>query len=262
MAGRKLAVVVPVLDEAACLGALVERLLVGYTGPFARSEPGDRADLVVVADGGSTDGSREVAERAGAVVLEAPRGRGTQLGAGAERALSALADHDLLFFVHADNLPADGALSALRRAADAGSGAIAWGCRQAVGAQGGFYRAVETLADRRVRRGLVYGDSSLCVTVAAYREAGGFAPLPLFEDLDLSRRLARLGTIALVPDAAVHVSARRWETEGALITVVRNWILTRAYELGVPPRWLVRLYPRQRPVTKDPAKLRQDSTES
>lgn len=244
-------VVVPVLDEARCIDALVERLLHGDHTEFARRDPADRADLVVVVDGGSSDGGQEHARAAGAVVIDAPRGRGAQLAAGAEWAVQqeGAADEDLLFFVHADNTPADGALAALRRAADeaTGTSVVAWGCRQAVDAQGPFYRAVENLADKRVaQRGLVYGDSSLCLTAKSYRAAGGFRALPLFEDVDISRRLRKLGRVALVPDAAIHVSARRWKREGATVTVIRNWILTKAYWLGVPPFLLAKLYPRHR----------------
>jgi glycosyltransferase involved in cell wall biosynthesis len=248
---RRLVVVVPALDEAARIRALVERLLRGDAGEFSRREPTDRADLVIVVDGGSRDGTVELARRAGALVIDSACGRGAQLQAGALWALESegLADEDLLLFVHADNRPADGALAALRRAADAGAprGVVALACRQAVDAQGAFYRAVENLADKRVaQRGLVYGDSSLCLTAGVYREAGGFRPLPLFEDVDLSRRLRRLGKVQLVPDAAVHVCPRRWQREGATLTVVRNWIVTRAYWLGLPPRWCAKLYPRHR----------------
>lgn len=233
------------LNEAARIGGLVERLLFGAKGEFARRDPADRADLVVVADGGSSDGGEALARDRGAEVISAPRGRGAQLAAGAEWVLAhgGVCGGDLLFFVHADNLPADGALLALREAAGTGS-AVAWALRQAVDAQGAFYRAVESLADRRVeRRGLVYGDSCLCVTADVYRQAGGFRPLPLFEDVDLSRRLRRFGAIALAPGGAVHVCPRRWSREGATWTVVRNWIVTQAYWLGVPPRLLAKLYP-------------------
>lgn len=252
LTARKLVVVVPLLDEASRIAGLVERLLMGDFGEFSQRDSRDRADLVVVADGGSVDGGIELARSAGALVIETQSGRGAQLGEGAAFALQSgggLSEQDLLFFVHADNLPADGALLELRRAADLGvsGGEIAWACRQAVEAHGGFYRAVENLADRRVRqRGLVYGDSSLCVTVSAYRKAGGFRPLALFEDLDLSRRLRLLGKVALVEDAAVRVCARRWKREGATVTVIRNWILTKAYWLGAAPSFLVRFYPRHR----------------
>lgn len=231
--GLKLAVVIPTLNESAALPALLHRLIE------------DRADIVVVADGGSEDETVSIAKAAGALTVQAPRGRGQQLRAGAELALGQGAE--VLWFVHADNLPSAGALDALRRTAEAstaGASAVqAWGCKQTVEATGRFYRLVEQKADRRVRTGLVYGDSGLCVLAQAYRRAGGYRAIPIFEDLDLSKRLAALGPIELVSEAEILVSARRWQGEGALRTTIRNWMLTRAWNWGVAPERLVRYYP-------------------
>lgn len=225
-----LAVVIPTLNEADVLPQLLKRL-------FA-----DGADLVVVADGGSDDRSIELAKAAGALTVVSARGRGQQLRAGALAALQEGAE--LLWFVHADNLPLEGALHALRSAAHSSAGTMqAWACRQRVDASGRFYRLVERKADRRVAAGLVYGDSGLFVTASAYEKAGGFRGIPLFEDLDLSRRLAALGPVSIVDKAQILVNARRWQVEGALRTTIRNWILTRAWNLGVAPERLVRFYP-------------------
>jgi glycosyltransferase involved in cell wall biosynthesis len=229
----RLAVVIPTLNEEANLGALLDRLL------------GEGADLVVVADGGSRDATQRIAAEAGALLVKCPRGRGPQLARGAEVALAEGAQ--LLWFLHADNLPSKGCISALRAAASAASqgkaGPQAWGCRQRVDAAGRFYRMVGRKADQRVTRGLVYGDSGLFVTAPAYRQAGGYRPIPVFEDLDLSRRLAGLGPIELVADVEIVVHTRRWKREGALRTTVRNWMLTRAWQWGVAPEHLARFYP-------------------
>ena len=224
-----LGVVIPALDEAEALPGLLQRLLVG-------SEPNDLADEVVVVDGGSRDGTAAVARAGGARTVEAPRGRGTQLAAGA-RELGC----ELLFFLHADCRPARGTLTALRRAFEDEHLAAA-GCAQRVEGEGWFYRAVERAADARVRRGMVYGDSGLCARRSAYEAAGGFADLPLFEDVDLSRRLARLGAVRLVEGARLSISARRWEREGRLGATLRNWALRTAHALGADPRRLARLY--------------------
>ncbi|MDF1801026.1 MAG: glycosyltransferase [Planctomycetota bacterium] len=239
----RLVVVVPCLDEAERLPALLARLCSsGGAGAL-----GDRAWRVVVADGGSRDGSIELARRAGVEHLEAQPGRGSQLAAGVERALELLRDEepgDLVLCTHADNLPEPGALAALRAAARTKPGAVAFAMSQRIDAEGRFYRMVERTADRRAARGLVYGDSGLAVRPTAYRAAGGFLGVPLFEDLDLSRRLAALGEVQLVRSARIRVDARRWKAEGALRTTVRNWILTIGWRLGVPPEQLVRWYPR------------------
>jgi GT2 family glycosyltransferase len=198
----------------------------------------DRPESIVVADGGSGDGTERVARAHGVTFLAAPRGRGAQLAAGA-RAL----DTELLFFLHADCVPAPGALARLRSAfADPALAACA--CEQEIAAEGLFYRLVERSANARVRwLGLVYGDSGLCLRRSAYEAAGGFRALPLFEDVDLSRRLRGAARPRLVRGARLVVSARRWKREGALRATLRNWMLVCAYAAGADPGRLARLYP-------------------
>jgi rSAM/selenodomain-associated transferase 2 len=236
----RLGVVVPTLNEGQRLGALLERLLTAPEG--GRDRPGgrghlDAADEVVVADGGSSDRTREVAREHGARVVRTAAGRGTQLAAGA-RELRA----PLLLFLHADCTPEPGALAALR-AELARTGARAAAMSQRIGARGPFYRMVEAVADLRVRAlGLVYGDSGLCVERALYEEVGGFRSLPIFEDVDLSRRIARRARPRLIRSARLRVSARRWRSEGALRGTLRNWMLQAAWLAGVSPERLLRFY--------------------
>ncbi len=226
-----LAVVVPTLDEARALPRLLARLL------SAQIPTDDRADEVIVADGGSRDATLALAaSAAGATVLRAPRGRGAQLAEGARAST-----RDLLLFLHADCVPADGALRALREAFRNPQVSIA-ALHQRIEAAGWFYRLVERAADARCRRGMVYGDSGLALRRTAYLEAGGFRPLRLFEDVDFSRRLGRVGRVHLVEGATLLVSARRWQREGALRCTLRNWILRASYALGVSPERLARHY--------------------
>ena len=202
----------------------------------------DRPERIVVVDGGSRDGTQRVAHEHGAVVIEAPRGRGAQLAAGA-RAL----DTELLLFLHADCVPAPGALGRLRAAfADPRLAACAF--EQEIDATGLFYRMVERCADLRVRwLGMVYGDSGLCVRRSVYADVGGFRPLPLFEDVDLSRRLRAVTRPRLLSGARLVVSARRWKREGALRATVQNWMLSCAYAAGADPGRLARLYTGEQP---------------
>lgn len=227
-----LGVVIPTLDEARTLPVLLRRLL-----PAPGREPSDAADHIVVVDGGSGDGTVGIARELGVEVLVSTVGRGAQLGAGAERLES-----EVLLFLHADSLPHEGALTLLRRAfADPSIGFSAM--RQRIAAHGLFYRLVERAANARARRGIVYGDSGLAVRRQLYGAVGGFRPLPLFEDLDLSRRLGRQGTLRWLADAELAISARRWEHEGRLRCTLRNRILLLLYRMGVDPARLVRLYP-------------------
>ncbi len=225
-----LSVVVPTLDEARHLPALFASL----------AEPADaseRPDEILVVDGGSRDGTIELAARLGARVLRAPRGRGIQLARGAAEARG-----ELLVFLHADGRLARGSLSAVRRAFD-DPGVNAIGMCQRIDHPARLYRLLEWAADRRVRLGWIYGDSGLAVRRSAYEAVGGFRALALFEDLDLSARLRRQGGVRLVRAARITISARRWEREGRLRRTLKNWCLTAAWAAGVDPALLARYYP-------------------
>ncbi|MBI5434532.1 MAG: TIGR04283 family arsenosugar biosynthesis glycosyltransferase [Planctomycetes bacterium] len=225
-----LGVAICALDEQRALPRLLERL--------KRGESDDRADAIVVADGGSRDRTVELARDAGARVLVCERGRGTQLAAAARQL-----ETDVLVFLHADCVPAPGALARLREAFEEHELAVA-AFAQRVEAPGLFYRLVERAANVRVRGfGLVYGDSGLVVRRELYEQVGGFRPLVLFEDVEFSRRLRRVARARLVANAELVVSARRWQREGALRATLRNWMLMAAFLAGADPARLVRRYP-------------------
>lgn len=225
-----LGVAICALDEERALPRLLERLSNGAEG--------DRADDIVVADGRSRDRTVAVARSLGARVIVTPRGRGAQLAAAA-RELST----DVLVFLHADCVPSNGSLRALREAfVEARIEAAAF--RQRVDAHGVFYRAVERAADARVRTlGLVYGDSGLAIRRSLYERIGGFRDLPVFEDVELSRRLRRATRVHLLAGTRLVISARRWQREGALRATLRNWMLMLAFSAGADPVRLARHYP-------------------
>ncbi|MEM1449694.1 MAG: glycosyltransferase [Planctomycetota bacterium] len=231
----RLGVGICALNEAETLPRLLARLLDPSDGT-------DRADLVVVADGGSTDGTPDLVRARGAVCLPTGRGRGLQLRAAAERLLEEGAE--VLLFLHADSLPRLGALRSIRAALgpDGDRSCDAVAMAQVIDAPDRVYRWIERAADARANRGMVYGDSGLAVRASLYRDAGGFRDLPLFEDVDLSKRLRRMTRIQVLEDAELVISARRWQEEGVLRCTTRNWILRGLFECGVPPAALERLY--------------------
>ncbi|HEX7124923.1 MAG TPA: TIGR04283 family arsenosugar biosynthesis glycosyltransferase, partial [Thermodesulfobacteriota bacterium] len=194
-------------------------------------------------DGGSADATVEVARRAGATVLAAPRGRGRQLAAGADAATG-----DVLLFCHADcRLPA-GWATAVRAALAAGRDVVGGAFRLGIASPRPSLAIVAASANVRSRlTGHPYGDQALFVRAEAYRAVGGFAPLPLMEDIDLCRRLWRVGRLVQL-DLAVRVSARRWEREGTLYATLRNAVLAGLFYLGVDPARLARWY-RPEPAT-------------
>ncbi len=225
----RISVVIPALDEAANLPATLAAI-------------GGDAHEVLVVDGGSADGTPDVARRAGAVVVASPRGRGRQLAAGGRAATG-----DVLLFCHADCRLPVGWAAAIRRALARDPRAVGGAFRLGIASPRASLALVAATANLRSGvTGHPYGDQALFVRAEAYRAAGGFAPLPLMEDIDLCRRLWRVGRLVQL-DLAVRVSPRRWEREGLLYVTVRNWILATLFYLGVDPVRLERWYGGERP---------------
>jgi rSAM/selenodomain-associated transferase 2 len=193
------------------------------------------ADEVIVADGGSVDGTGAIAADAVARVVAAPPGRGTQLAAGA-----AAASGDWLLFLHADTvLPrgwravADG--FAARHLDQAAYFRLRLDDAAAVA------RRIERAAAWRARTlGLPYGDQGLLIAASLYRAIGGYRALPLMEDVDLARRLGRARLVAL--PLAATTSAARYRRDGWRLRPLRNLLCLGLWLAGVPPRLIARLY--------------------
>ena len=216
---------IPTLDEE---GELTELL------PEIRRE----SDLVVVSDGGSRDGTRRVARELGADVVEAPRGRGTQLNRGARRALELGAKEFL--FLHADTRLPRGARDSV--VAALASGAVGGGFFVRFDEAGFLYRFGERVVNLRTRATrLPLGDQAQFVRSDHFVAMAGFRDWPLLEDLDFARRLKRGGRIALIP-VPVVTSARRYVAQGPVRTVAKNWAIWALFTLGVPVHRLARWY--------------------
>ncbi|MCC6741622.1 MAG: TIGR04283 family arsenosugar biosynthesis glycosyltransferase [Planctomycetia bacterium] len=218
-----LAVVIPALDEESSIEAAVA------------SAWNAGADEVVVADGGSTDATRE---RAAAVarVVSAPRGRASQMNAGA-----AAATADVLLFLHADSrLPQNAAALVRDALADPLVGAGAFRVR--FDAPGPFWRVVTSLTLARARLcGITLGDQALFARRDSFRRLAGFREIPILEDLDFADRARRAARFRILR-ADVLTSTRRWRRRGLLRTSAANWAILLLYRLGAPPGSLARLY--------------------
>lgn len=199
-------------------------------------------DEAIVVDGGSTDRSRRIAESVGGVrLLQTRAGRARQMNAGA-----AAATGDVLLFVHADvTLPADATIR-IRRALDVEEVVAGAFMTWTVPAPGGFpLGPLLHLADLRSRYTRVpYGDQALFVRRPVFERIGGFADLPLMEDIELSQRLRREGRIARVP-ARVRVSGRRFQARPFWYTLMVN-IYPALFRVGVPAELLAHFYGRVR----------------
>lgn len=222
-----ISVVIPTLDAAASLPRTLASLAPAAAEGLIRE--------VVVADGGSTDASLAIADSMGCRVVAAERGRGAQLGAGA-----AAARGDWLLFLHADTALEPG-WSAEARDFSRADGRRAAAFRFALDDKCAAARRLEAFVALRcgVFR-LPYGDQGLLIARGLFDEVGGFRPLPLFEDVDLVRRLGP-GRIAMLKSRAV-TSAERFRREGYLKRSARNLALLARYLLGDSPERLARRY--------------------
>jgi len=219
-------IIIPTLNEAHSLGATLQAL--------TRFQ-GRQVELIIV-DGGSVDGTQEIARDSCARVINSPRGRGMQMHAGAT-----VARGEVLWFLHADTIPPPDAvehiLGALRRDAKIVGGNFAI----SFDGTGRAARFMTWLYPQLRKLGLYYGDSAIFVRRKVYREVGGFQSFPIFEDLDLVRRLKVRGRLVHLP-ARVVTSSRRFEGRSFAFTFARWSFLQLLYWLGVHPRTLSRLY--------------------
>lgn len=189
---------------------------------------------VIVVDGGSLDATRSLARPLADRVKLAPPGRARQMNAGA-----AAAQGEVLVFLHADtHLPAQ-ALEAMRT----GLRSHLWGRFDvAIAGRARMLRLVAALMNLRSRlTGIATGDQAIFATRAAFAAVGGYPEQPLMEDIELSKRLKRLGPPACLRDLAV-TSGRRWETHGPWRTVLLMWRLRFDYWRGVPAERLATCY--------------------
>ena len=219
-----ISIILPTWCEEALIGSAVrEALAIGAE--------------VIVADGGSTDGTAAAARTAGARVVTAPRGRGPQLHAGACSARG-----DILLFLHADARLPPGARGAIHEAlADA---SVLGGNFHLEFVPASFAARLFTWANDARRRWLriYYGDSAIFVRRTAYESLGGFRALPIFEDYELVRRLERAGRTVYVRHVTVQASARRFERTPVRSLAIWTMLQILYSVLGVSPHQLARLY--------------------
>jgi rSAM/selenodomain-associated transferase 2 len=220
-------IVVPTLNAAPTLAATL--------GCLQRSREDGLVGEVIIVDGGSTDGTQDIACAFGAMVVMSERGRGRQLARGA-----AVSTAPWLLFLHADTRLLPGweqeVGTFIRQGTDR---AAVFHLRFDDSAA--LARRLERAVSWRTRLlGLPYGDQGLVISRDLYDAVGGFRDMPLMEDVDLARRLGRKRILLL--DSIAETSARRYRRSGYPIRAARNFIVLSLYFCGVPPRVLARLY--------------------
>ncbi len=227
-----ISVVIPTLNAAPLLTKTFAALVPAVVDGVVRE--------VIVADSGSGDATQKIADEAGARLLVCDAGRGVQLGAGAE-----IARHPWLLFLHADTVLEAGWHHKARTFIDQ----VETGRRRHAAATFRFALDDDGLRPRIVEWGvglrtvvgaLPYGDQGLLISRLLYDEVGGFSAMPLFEDVDIVRRIGRR-RLTMLPVKA-STGAARFREAGYGRRVLRNWWCVALYYLGTPAERLVKIY--------------------
>jgi rSAM/selenodomain-associated transferase 2/rSAM/selenodomain-associated transferase 1 len=219
-----LSIVIPTLNEAASIGRTLETVLALGSGA-----------QVIVADGQSADETARIAREYPVTVLSSSRGRGMQLKTGAERATG-----EVLWFLHADSIPPTDSHQRIREALQS---------PEIIGGNFDLTFDGDSRAARQLTRiyphlrklGLCYGDSGIFVRREIYQAAGGFRAYPIFEDLDLIKRIRRHGRF-LHLDSQIVTSSRRFEGRSFGLTFAKWTAMQIMYWAGVHPEVLGRWY--------------------
>lgn len=262
----QLSIVIPVLNESASIAARLQslrNLLTPIGSPYDTHQdhiPQDHAQQdntqppfsyeIILVDGGSVDGTCELAQPYVDILVEASKGRANQMNAGAKQA-----NGRYILFLHIDTqLPSLSLTNTLGMEDKSlinntfpflisSSKTPRWGF-YSVRLSGGhrLFRLIEAMMNLRSRiTHIATGDQCLFVQKALFDQLGGFAAIPLMEDVELSKRLRQQSPPYMVKSQVV-TSSRRWEEKGIIKTVGLMWLLRGLYVLGVPPATLVKRY--------------------
>ena len=220
----RLSVIIPTLNEAS-----------NIAGTVNRAQEAENIEVIVV-DGGSRDGTPDVARTAGAKVIISSTPRARQMNAGA-----AISSGEFLLFLHADTLLPLSYDAHVRRCL--ATPKVALGAFELrIDAPYRALRIMEKAANWRSRYiKMPYGDQALFMSTAIFQSVGGFPQIPIMEDFEIVRQLSKKGQVVTL-SLPVLTSARRWVNLGIWRTWVINQVVIVAYHFGIAPRLLARLY--------------------
>ncbi len=223
---KSISVIIPTLNEESNIANTLATVM-GF----------DNVEIIVV-DGGSTDGTVDIARDHNVKVMSGPQRKAVQMNLG-----SMVAGGEFIVFLHADTVMPDGWIDHVYRELQR-QGVVAGAFRLRIDCNRWSMRLIELLANFRSRRlGMPYGDQAIFIKADIFRAVGRFVNQPIMEDFELMRRLSKSGKVSIAP-AAILTSARRWEKRGIWATTLINQVIIVAYSLGISPKLLARFYGR------------------
>jgi rSAM/selenodomain-associated transferase 2 len=231
----KFSIIVPVFHEGKNIHDLIECL---------NRLDSDKQREVIVVDGAREKDTLGAIDGNPVIKISSERGRATQMNAGAS-----VARGEILIFLHADTeLPfqALGKIHPLMEQSEYVGGAFDLGIKSNKFA----FRVIAKLASWRSRLNRIpFGDQAIFIRREYFNKMGGYKEIPIMEDAELMRRIKKSGDKIWIFHERVMTSPRRWEEEGVIYCILRNWTLQVLYLLGVSPHKLATFYPGRQKAT-------------
>jgi rSAM/selenodomain-associated transferase 2 len=226
--GEQISIIIPVLHEGPIInGAIGSIFDLTYAGEVE----------VIVVDGSPDGDTLSAIENNQVRKVRSEKGRSHQMNRGATNAHG-----DILLFLHADTeLPKNAlnTISSAFRKGDFVAGAFDLGIKS----DRPIFRLIELAASLRSRfTGAPYGDQAIFIRKEYFHSIGDFKEIPLMEDVELMRRIKRIGDKIYIISEKVMTSPRRWEKEGVIYCTLRNWALITLYSVGIPAEKLMKFY--------------------
>ncbi|MEE8432058.1 MAG: TIGR04283 family arsenosugar biosynthesis glycosyltransferase [Candidatus Desulfatibia sp.] len=225
---QQISIIIPVFNESQIIHSTIDYLYnLDFAGDFE----------IIVVDGNPAGTTINTITNADVKKIIGKKGRGSQMNQGA-----AVANGDVLLFLHADTLPSHDALDQIIAATKQHNimgGAFDLGIRS----EKKIFRLIEIAASMRSRLTRIpYGDQAIFLKKRFFDQIGGFKDIPIMEDVELMQRVKKAGKKIKFIARKVQTAARRWEKEGIVYCTLRNWSLRTLYLLGVPPEKLKKFY--------------------